>query len=122
VLPDKFVAGCIIAKLPQAWTDFATSLKHKRHEFGIAEFIGSLDVEEKTRAARTFVARKLLREVLVPMWCKKILKSPTRRNSSKNSNKRTLHLLRRRTRKKEIALLVANLGIMLRIAWMLSGS
>jgi hypothetical protein len=50
VLPDKFMAGCIIAKLPQAWTDFATSLKHKRQEFGIAELIGSLDVEEKARA------------------------------------------------------------------------
>ena len=22
VLPDKFVAGCIIAKLPQVWTNF----------------------------------------------------------------------------------------------------
>jgi hypothetical protein len=30
VLPDKFVADYIIAKLPQAWTNFATSLKHKR--------------------------------------------------------------------------------------------
>ena len=50
VLPEKFVAGCIIAKLPQTWTDFATSLKHKRQEFGIADLIGSLDVEEKTRA------------------------------------------------------------------------
>jgi hypothetical protein len=30
VLPDKFVAGYIIAKLPQSWTDFAISLKHKR--------------------------------------------------------------------------------------------
>jgi len=50
VLPDKFVAGCIIAKLPQAWIDFATSPKHKRQEFGIAELIGSLDVEEKVRA------------------------------------------------------------------------
>jgi hypothetical protein len=30
VLPEKFLAGCIIAKLPQTWTDFATSLKHKR--------------------------------------------------------------------------------------------
>jgi hypothetical protein len=29
-LPDKFVVGCMIAKLPQSWTDFATSLKHKR--------------------------------------------------------------------------------------------
>jgi hypothetical protein len=34
----------------------------------------------------------------VPKRCRKILKTPTRRNSSKNSNKRTLHLLRRRRR------------------------
>ena len=27
VLPDKFVAGGIIAKLPPSWNDFATSLK-----------------------------------------------------------------------------------------------
>jgi hypothetical protein len=50
VLPDKFVAGCIIAKLLQAWIDFATFLKHKRQEFGIAELIGSLGVEEKAKA------------------------------------------------------------------------
>jgi hypothetical protein len=50
VLPDKFMASCIIAKLPQAWIDFATSLKHKRQEFSIADLIGSLDVEEKARA------------------------------------------------------------------------
>jgi len=50
VLPDKFVAGCIIAKLPPTWTNFATSLKHKRQEFGITELIGSLDVEDKARA------------------------------------------------------------------------
>ena len=30
VLPDKFVAGGIVAKLPPSWTNFATSLKHKR--------------------------------------------------------------------------------------------
>jgi hypothetical protein len=30
VLPDKFVAGGIIAKLPPTWRDFATSLKHRR--------------------------------------------------------------------------------------------
>jgi hypothetical protein len=29
-LPDKFVAGGIIAKLPPSWRNFATSLKHKR--------------------------------------------------------------------------------------------
>jgi hypothetical protein len=53
VLPDKFVAGGFIANLPPTWTDFATSLKHKRKEFSIADLIGSLDVEEKARAKDT---------------------------------------------------------------------
>jgi hypothetical protein len=30
VLPDKFIVGGIIAKLPPSWRNFATSLKHKR--------------------------------------------------------------------------------------------
>jgi hypothetical protein len=33
-----------------SWKDFATSLKHKRQEFSVAELIGSLDVEERVRA------------------------------------------------------------------------
>lgn len=49
-IPDKFVAGCIISKLPHSWADFATILKHKRQVFSVAELIGSLDVEEKARA------------------------------------------------------------------------
>jgi hypothetical protein len=53
VLLDKFVAGGIIAKLPPAWMDFATSLTHKRKEFSIADLIDSLDVEEKARAKDT---------------------------------------------------------------------
>ena len=52
MLPDKFVAGGIIAKLPPSWKDFATSLKHKRQEFSV-ELIGSLDVEERARAKDT---------------------------------------------------------------------
>ena len=67
-------------------------------------------------------ARKLLREVLVPMWCRKILKILTRRNSSKSSNKRQLHILRRRRRKRKIASLVASSGIMLGTARRVSGS
>lgn len=53
VLPDKFVAGGIIAKLPQSWRNFATSLKHKRQEFSVTDLIGTLDVEEKARAKDT---------------------------------------------------------------------
>jgi hypothetical protein len=52
-LSDKFVASGIITKLPPSWTDFATTLKHKRQEFGMAELIGSLDVEERMRAKDT---------------------------------------------------------------------
>jgi hypothetical protein len=53
VLPDKFIDGGIIAKLPSSWKNFATSLKHKRHEFSVIDLIGSLDVEEKARAKDT---------------------------------------------------------------------
>src|SRR5438105_8213327 len=47
--------GCIIANLPHSWKDFATSLKHKRQEFSVADLIGSLDVEEKARVKDTRV-------------------------------------------------------------------
>jgi hypothetical protein len=52
-LSGKFVAGGIIAKLPPSWTDFATTLKHERQEFSVAELIISLNVEEKVRAKDT---------------------------------------------------------------------
>ena len=52
-LPDKFVAGCIIAKLPSSWRNFATTLKHKRQEISVENLIASLDVEEKARAKDT---------------------------------------------------------------------
>ncbi|XP_021319240.1 uncharacterized protein LOC110436464 [Sorghum bicolor] len=54
VLPKKFVAGGIIAKLPLSWKNFATSLKHQRKEFGLAELMETLDVEEKARAKDTY--------------------------------------------------------------------
>jgi hypothetical protein len=49
-LPNKFVVGCMIAKLPPSWTEFAASLKHKRREFDVTQLIGTLDVEDKARA------------------------------------------------------------------------
>jgi hypothetical protein len=50
VLPNKFVAGAIITKLPHSWRYFATSLKHERKEFTFDDLIVTLDVEEKARA------------------------------------------------------------------------
>src|SRR5881394_2934831 len=52
-LPDKFVAGCIIAKLPPSWRNFATTLKHKRQEISVENLIASLDIEEKAQAKDT---------------------------------------------------------------------
>ena len=49
-MPNRFVDGCIIAKLPSSWRNFATSLKHKRQEISVENLIASLDVEEKARA------------------------------------------------------------------------
>ena len=56
LLRDKFVADGIIAKLPPSWRNFATSLKHKRQEFSVVEFIRSLDVE-RARAKNAWERR-----------------------------------------------------------------
>ena len=53
VLPDKFVAGGIIAKLPPTWSGFATSLKHRRQEFSVTDLIATLGVDENARAKDT---------------------------------------------------------------------
>jgi hypothetical protein len=53
VLPNNFVAGAIITKLPHSWRDFATSVKYKRKEFTFEDLIATLDVEEKARAKDT---------------------------------------------------------------------
>jgi hypothetical protein len=52
-LPDKFVVGCIIAKLPATYRNFTTTLKHKIYEISVENLIMSLDVQEKTRGKYT---------------------------------------------------------------------
>jgi hypothetical protein len=49
-LPDKFVAGCMIAKLPSSWRNFAAARKHKRHGISVENLIASLDIWEKAWA------------------------------------------------------------------------
>jgi hypothetical protein len=55
VLPDKFVAGGIITKLPSSWRNFAATLKHKRHQVSIEDLLVGLDVEEKPWAKDTSI-------------------------------------------------------------------
>jgi hypothetical protein len=50
VLPEKFVAGGIIAKLLSTWRNFAIALKHKRQKIFAEDLLAGLDVEEKARA------------------------------------------------------------------------
>jgi hypothetical protein len=50
VLPDRFVVGGIIAKLPPSWRSFATTLKHKKEAMTVESLIATLDVEEKARS------------------------------------------------------------------------
>jgi hypothetical protein len=50
VLPDRFVVGGIIAKLPPSWKSFATTLKHKKEVMTVESLIATLDVEEKARS------------------------------------------------------------------------
>jgi hypothetical protein len=50
IVPDEFVTGGIIAKLPPSWRDFVTALKYKRVHMSISDLITSLDIEEKPRA------------------------------------------------------------------------
>jgi hypothetical protein len=50
IVPDEFMVGGIIAKLPPSWRDFTTTLKHKRTHMSISHLIASLGVEEKAQA------------------------------------------------------------------------
>jgi hypothetical protein len=50
VIPDEFVTGGTIVKLPPSWRDFATALKHKRMHMSISDLTTSLDVKEKAQA------------------------------------------------------------------------
>jgi hypothetical protein len=50
VVPDEFVVGGIIAKLPPSCWNFTTTLKHKRVHISISDMVISLDIEEKAQA------------------------------------------------------------------------
>jgi hypothetical protein len=55
---------------------------------------------KRRRELKISTTRELLRGILVTMWCRKILKTPTKINSKNSSSKITQLLLRRRTTRK----------------------
>ena len=101
------MAGGIIAKLPPSWRDFATSLKHKRQEFCVAELIGSLNVEERATSKNNRI--KGVESSSANMVQKK--NSFASRNKRRRTCKRTtmqslskLHSLRRKTTRNVVIL------------------
>jgi hypothetical protein len=67
VVPDEFVAGGIIAKMPPSWRDFTTALKHKRVHMSISDLSPFLMLRRKLRLRMDDL--KELRVKPVPTWC-----------------------------------------------------
>ena len=86
VLPKKFVAGGIIAKLPPTWKDFATSLKHQRKSLVLPNS-WELLMLRRTREQKTHMRKAL--SLLMPIWCrrKSNMNSVTRKRTSKTTSK-----------------------------------
>jgi hypothetical protein len=108
-LPDKFVAGGIIAKLPPSWRDFATTLKHKRMEISVSDLIASLDVEEKVWAKDG--RSKATEDQTGPTWCKSLTAKARARE------RRPSHSLPLLSRKRNLRKVKAILCVDLPIIW-----
>jgi hypothetical protein len=109
------VAGCIIAKLPSSWRNFASSLKHKRQKISVKNLIASLDVEKKARAKDNI--EKGTRKKLAYTSSRETM-ARTRKSLSNllSMLNKILHLRRRRkTKQSYLALRVESLVILLKI-------
>jgi hypothetical protein len=80
------MASGIISKLPPSWRNFATSLKHKRHEFFFLDIIGSLHVEENARA-KDIHARGFERSCSAHVVQKNNFQSHKSKNKNKSEGK-----------------------------------
>jgi hypothetical protein len=118
-LPDKFVAGGIIAKLPPSWKDFATSLIRDKSSTWKSSLV--LLMLRKGLEQRTM--EKVLRPLLL-IWCKRetsasLTRRKTRINKRIQINLFKHHHLKRRrttTREREDALSVVVINIRLESA------
>nr|XP_009782342.1 PREDICTED: uncharacterized protein LOC104231104 [Nicotiana sylvestris] len=48
-LPEKFVAGVLIEKLSDSWSDYKNNLKHKQKNFTIGEIVTHILIEDSNR-------------------------------------------------------------------------
>ncbi|XP_028790089.1 uncharacterized protein LOC114746065 [Neltuma alba] len=50
-LPDEFVAGILIEKLPETWSDYKQQLKHKQKQLSLSDLITHIIIEDINRKA-----------------------------------------------------------------------
>jgi hypothetical protein len=48
-LPEAFVAGILIEKLPESWKDYKNQLKHKQKQLPLADLITHIIIEDTNR-------------------------------------------------------------------------
>ncbi|CAJ2667187.1 unnamed protein product [Trifolium pratense] len=48
-LPDAFIAGILIEKLPESWKDYKNQLKHKQKQLPLADLITHIIIEDTNR-------------------------------------------------------------------------
>lgn len=49
ILPDEYVAGLLIEKLPQSWNDYKQQMKHKSRQLSLADLITHIIIEDTSR-------------------------------------------------------------------------
>lgn len=59
-LPDEFIAGILIEKLPESWNNYKNQLKHKQKQLPLADLITHIIIEDTNRKeSRAAKARAL---------------------------------------------------------------
>lgn len=46
ILPDEYVVGLLIEKLPQSWNDYKQQMKHKSRQLSLADLITYIIIED----------------------------------------------------------------------------
>ncbi|KAK3014156.1 hypothetical protein RJ639_008497 [Escallonia herrerae] len=57
-LPEPFVTGSLIEKLPESWSDYKSMMKHKRKDMTLEDVIVHIRIKEKNRSREKAVKAK----------------------------------------------------------------
>ncbi|XP_060182941.1 uncharacterized protein LOC132612882 [Lycium barbarum] len=58
ILPEQFVAGMLIEKLPQSWSDYKQNLKHKQKQLSLDDLVKHIIIEDTNRKQSVFAKGK----------------------------------------------------------------